>query len=124
MGDLLPEARRSAGPSARLSTLEQARARWTAFVRQHPGLVLWGAGAKGATFANLTDVRGEHIVAVVDINPRKCGRFVAGTGHPIVAPTDMPAGTRDILIMNGNYRAEIERQMAGRDLRFHVLGED
>lgn len=48
-------------------------------------IVLWGAGAKGVTFLN-TQKAGRQIEYVVDINPRKQGMYVAGTGQRIVAP--------------------------------------
>lgn len=48
-------------------------------------VALWGAGAKGITFAKLIDPGCEIIDSVVDINKNKQGRFVAGNGHPIIA---------------------------------------
>ncbi len=69
--------------------------------------VVWGAGSKGVTFLNATGA-GEEIVAVVDINPRKQGKFVAGTGQPIVAPAQLANIQPDfVIIMNANYREEI-----------------
>lgn len=71
-------------------------------------VAVWGAGAKGATFANLVDPETMLIDCVVDLNPAKQGKFIPGTGHPIVAPDDL--GTRQVtavLVMNPNYRAEI-----------------
>lgn len=70
--------------------------------------VVWGAGAKGVTALNLLDPDGTAFVAAVDLNPRKQGRYVPGTGHPIVAPVDPRAlGARTVLIVNGNYADEI-----------------
>lgn len=71
-------------------------------------VALWGAGAKGVTLANLCDPDASRIDCVIDINPRKQGRYVAGTGHRIVAPE----GLRDrapgaIILMNPNYEAEV-----------------
>jgi len=49
----------------------------------------------------------------VDINPRKQGRYVAGTGQRIVPPADLPALQPDfVIIMNANYRDEIGRMLA------------
>lgn len=74
--------------------------------------VIWGAGSKGVTFLNATGA-GEEIVAVVDINPRKQGKYVAGTGQRIVAPAELAALQPDfVIIMNANYRAEIGRMLA------------
>lgn len=67
----------------------------------------WGAGAKGVTFANLLDPDRAAIDCVIDLNPRKQGRFVPGTGHPIVGYRDIAArGIRSAVLMNPNYRAE------------------
>ncbi len=74
--------------------------------------VVWGAGSKGVTFLNATGA-GEEIVAVVDINPRKQGKYVAGTGQPIVAPAELADLRPDfVIIMNANYREEIGRMLA------------
>jgi len=74
-------------------------------------LAVWGAGSKGVTFVNTFDVRGvvEH---VVDINPRKRGMFVAGTGQRIVAPEELSeAGSDTVLVVNPVYRAEVEESL-------------
>lgn len=74
--------------------------------------VVWGAGSKGVTFLNAMNA-GDEVVAVVDINPRKQGRYVAGTGQRIVPPADLPALQPDfVIIMNANYRDEIGRMLA------------
>lgn len=80
---------------------------WRDRLRRGGKLAIWGAGAKGVTFANLVDPACELIDCVVDLNPHKQGQFVPGTGHPIVAPTVLRQ--RDVkraILMNPNYRAE------------------
>jgi len=70
-------------------------------------IALWGAGAKGATFANLVDEQRELIDCVVDLNPAKQGNFVPGTGHPIVSYQDLRTrGVTAAILMNPNYREE------------------
>ncbi|OGT10155.1 MAG: methyltransferase [Gallionellales bacterium RIFCSPLOWO2_12_FULL_59_22] len=70
-------------------------------------VALWGAGAKGATFANLVDPDCTIIDCAVDLNPNKQGRYLPGTGHPIVAPASLPLrGVRSAILMNPNYREE------------------
>ena len=74
----------------------------------HGRVALWGAGAKGVTLANLVDPDAKNIDCVVDINPDKQGRFVPGTGHPIVPPSTLAArGVRHVVPMNPAYRHEI-----------------
>ena len=78
------------------------------------GVAVWGAGAKGATFVNLVDPDAGLVTCLVDVNPRKQGRFVAGTGHAVAAPDQLTArGVATVIIMNPNYETEI-RSIAGR----------
>jgi SAM-dependent methyltransferase len=70
-------------------------------------VALWGAGAKGATFANLVDPNCSLISCVVDLNPNKQGCFIPGTGHPIVSPYKLAElGVCSAILMNPNYKDE------------------
>lgn len=70
-------------------------------------VALWGAGSKGITFAN-TVPGGASIACLVDLNPRKQGRFVPGTGQPVVSPEALTTIRPDVIIvMNPLYRDEI-----------------
>lgn len=70
-------------------------------------VVLWGAGSKGITFVN-TVPGGAALSALVDLNPRKQGRFVPGTGQPVVAPADLRTIRPDVIVaMNPLYKEEI-----------------
>ena len=72
------------------------------------GIVIWGAGSKGVTFANVLHAMGQPIDALVDLNPRKHGRFIAGAGLPVIAPERLSEFGPDlILISNGLYEDEI-----------------
>lgn len=78
-----------------------------------PRTAIWGAGAKGVTFANLADPTGTLIDCVVDLNPHKQGHFMPGTGHPIVAPAALEErGVKRAILMNPNYRDENQRLLA------------
>jgi SAM-dependent methyltransferase len=69
--------------------------------------VVWGAGSKGVTFLNAMP-NSDSIEYIVDINPRKQGKFVAGTGQLIVPPEYLKESRPDfVIIMNANYREEI-----------------
>jgi hypothetical protein len=71
-------------------------------------VAVWGAGAKGVTYVNLIDPDGKLIDCVVDLNPQKQGKYIPGTGHPIVSPGEL--GERKIsyaILMNPNYREEV-----------------
>jgi SAM-dependent methyltransferase len=70
-------------------------------------VALWGAGAKGVTFANMIDPERCWIDCIVDLNPLKQGHFVPGTGHPIVSHTELISrGVTSAILMNPNYRDE------------------
>lgn len=73
--------------------------------------VVWGAGSKGVTFLNAMQAGGE-VEAIVDINPRKQGKYVAGTGQRIIAPAELRDLRPDfVIIMNANYEAEIAEML-------------
>lgn len=89
---------------------------------QNGKVALWGAGAKGATFANLVDPNGTLIDCVVDLNPNKQGRFVPGAGHPIVAPSQLPGrGVRNAVLMNPNYREENLKLLADAGVELNLI---
>ena len=72
-------------------------------------VAIWGAGAKGVTFANLVDPDCKLIDCLVDLNPNKQGKFVAGSGHAIIAPQQLvERGIANAILMNPNYRLENE----------------
>jgi SAM-dependent methyltransferase len=82
-------------------------------------VVAWGAGSKGNSFLNLV---GEGVSAIVDINPKKRGKFVAGTGQPIVAPehlVEYPPAL--VVIMNPAYETEIAASLRKLGLEPRLL---
>jgi SAM-dependent methyltransferase len=75
-------------------------------------VVVWGAGSKGVTFLNALDTQG-RIAYAVDINPRKQGMYVAGTGQRVMPPEFLRSYRPDVVIvMNPVYQDEI-RQFTG-----------
>jgi len=71
--------------------------------------VVWGAGSKGVTFLNALETQ-DQIAYVVDINPRKQGKYLAGTGQRIV-PLEFLREVRPdvVIVMNPIYEDEIRR---------------
>jgi hypothetical protein len=70
-------------------------------------VVVWGGGARGVTFLNMADP-GRTVQYVVDVNPRKAGAFVAGTGQQLVSPAFLQSFKPDLVIlMNQIYRGEV-----------------
>jgi SAM-dependent methyltransferase len=86
--------------------------KWSAAVmaaRQTGTVAIWGAGAKGVTFALLTDPEAQIFDCAIDINPGKQGLHLAGSGLPVLSPS--AAAERKpatIFVMNPNYLDEIK----------------
>jgi C-methyltransferase C-terminal domain/Methyltransferase domain len=71
-------------------------------------VIVWGAGAKAVTFLNIVDPAGSAISHVVDVNPRKTGCFIAGSGQEIVEPGAVRELRPEVVVlMNPIYREEI-----------------
>jgi SAM-dependent methyltransferase len=73
------------------------------------GCAIWGAAGKGTTLVNTMDPQNRRIRFLIDINPAKQGKYVPGTGHPIVSPEylkERNGHIAGILNMNPNYLDE------------------
>jgi 2-polyprenyl-3-methyl-5-hydroxy-6-metoxy-1,4-benzoquinol methylase len=90
-----------------LRTFEKWRHRLEQIEKNGERAVIWGAGSKGVTFLNVfKDFT--WIEYAVDINPRKQGMYVAGTGQRIVSPEFLREYQPDlIIVMNPVYNNEI-----------------
>lgn len=76
-------------------------------VSQREKIAIWGAGGTGTTFANLIDPNRQWISCVVDINPKKQGTYMAGTGHPIISYQQLKDfGITCVIVANPNYYEE------------------
>ena len=74
-------------------------------------VAIWGTGARGINFLNLADP-GRTIGQAIDINPRKHGLHVAGTGQTVSPPEALKAFQPDlVIIMNGIYEDEIRSSL-------------
>jgi SAM-dependent methyltransferase len=70
-------------------------------------IVVWGAGSKGVSFLNAITSE-SAIKYVVDINPRKQGNFIAGTGQKIVPPDFLKEyRPENLILMNPIYKNEV-----------------
>ncbi len=98
---------------------------WASFLSAERGrgrrVAVWGTGSKGVTFLNI--VPGAHDVElVVDVNPRKHGKHVPGTGQRVVGPDDLVADRPDtVLVMNPLYLAEVREQLGRLGVEADVL---
>jgi SAM-dependent methyltransferase len=99
--------------AAELARLRAALDGWRAAGHR---VVLWGSGSKATAYLTSLDV-GAEVRAVVDINPHKAGRYVAGTGHRIEPPDRLPELAPDVVVvMNPVYEMEIRSSLAERGL--------
>lgn len=83
---------------------------------------VWGAASKGVIYCLLRLRRGEPVEVLIDINPAKCGKFVAATGLRVSSPTDgmrMLSRGDGIIVMNPNYLEEV-RDMTRN--QFNLVG--
>jgi SAM-dependent methyltransferase len=82
--------------------------RMATWEEQSRRVVAWGAGTKGATFLNALGLFHDTFEYVVDIHPRKQGRFIPGTGQEIIPPESLARCQPDtIVVMNPAYAREI-----------------
>jgi SAM-dependent methyltransferase len=96
-------------------------AHWRAWLDQRRGqghkTVLWGGGSKAVAFLTTLGL-GDQIAYTVDLNPRRSGTFIAGTGHPIMAPEAVNKNPPDALVvMSPIYLPEIKAQLAAMGVR-------
>jgi hypothetical protein len=74
--------------------------------------VLWGAGSRGVQFLAAADPD-RRLSAVVDVNPRKWGRYLPGGGHRVDPPASLArVRPRAVIITNPAYRTEIRASLA------------
>ena len=105
---------------------DEAQARAEALARleslgREARVAVWGAGAKGVTFVNLVDPQASLVACVVDVNPRKQGRYVPGTGHAIVGPEALgDLGVGHVILMNPNYEQEVRAALEQLGVRAHL----
>jgi hypothetical protein len=136
-------ARPTDGPTTAALPLEDdlttTRAEVAAFKRQVPGdiagwreriralaaagrkPVLWGAGSKAV--AILTSCRiGSEVGCLVDVNPHKVGKFLPGTGHPVVSPLALRDYRPGVVVaMNPVYVDEIRQQLLSLGVDAEVI---
>lgn len=97
-----------------LSPIKQELGELAAKMADFPRRFVWGAGAKGATLAYLLQGTESRIDYLIDINPSKQGCFSPGSGTLILSPAtacSMFNAGDAVLIINPNYRREIEASL-------------
>jgi hypothetical protein len=90
---------------------------WREVLRQtrtaNQRVVVWGAGSKGSAFLVGLGEMATAVDRVIDINPHLDGKYIAGTGHRIVAPAELARLHSDlVVVMNPVYVNEISAVVA------------
>jgi len=86
--------------------------------------VIWGGASKGLIYAMLRARAGRPVAGVIDINPAKQGKYLAGTGLRVQSPDDLLPNldqNTNILVMNPNYTKEI-KEMSGNAFTYTEVG--
>jgi hypothetical protein len=97
--------------------------RYKEFLNVNKDIMVWGAGAKGVTFVNLLDPERVFIGGLIDVNPKKKGRYIAKTAHKIYGADVLRSrNVKTVLIMNENYFEEITKMVADPDIELYALG--
>jgi SAM-dependent methyltransferase len=104
--------------SERLRSLGDALAHHRALGHR---LAIWGSGSKCVSLISSLRL-GPELVAVVDINPHKHGKFLAGSGLQIVSPDSLGSLRPEVvLVMNSIYTEEIRQDLAKRSLHPQLI---
>ncbi|MCH2273499.1 MULTISPECIES: class I SAM-dependent methyltransferase [Thalassospira] len=87
-------------------------------------VAIWGGASKGTIFSFYRNLTKKPVDIVIDINPAKQGKYLAGTGLKVLSPEDGiklldPGST--IYVMNSNYIEEIRNQTKNN---FSLIGVD
>jgi len=99
----------------------QMRSDLQAIVSAGKRAVVWGSGSKAVAYLTALGIRDE-IEFVVDINPHKHGKFLAGTGHEIVSPEFLrDYKPETVILMNSIYTAEVQGKLNELGLQADVV---
>ena len=82
------------------------------FIAHNAGIVAYGAAAKGNTFLNYCGAGRTRIKMVGDTTPAKIGKYLPGSGIPIVSEAQLLEANPDlVLILAWNWREEIAERL-------------
>ena len=102
-------------------TVDGWRSRLRATCEDGKRIAIWGSGSKCVSFLSALGIA-EQVCAIVDINPYRHGKYLAGSGKRVVPP-DALKGLRPgaVVIMNPIYREEIQRDLDTMDVKAEIL---
>lgn len=75
-------------------------------------VVVWGAGGRSTDLVNFCEIGIDLVAHVVDVEPTKWGRYVAGTGQLIVSPDRLAdLSPKTVIVMNKIYLPEVKTRV-------------
>lgn len=83
--------------------------------------IIWGAGAKGVTLANIAYTKKTKIDYLIDINTLKQNKYIGLSGIKIISPDEMRQIVKDgdtVVIMNSLYAEEIREEIGKFNLDY------
>lgn len=84
------------------------------------GVYLWGAAAKGVMCANILD--NWPITGFIDRNSYKWGKYIPGTGHLVIAPSQIAYPiVKTVVVENDVYYTEIQDEVNKIDPRILTI---
>lgn len=104
--------------------LERWKSLADAFGRAGRAVFLWGGGSKAVAF--ISGMEGHSAIrGAIDINPHKQGTFLPGSGLPIHSPHVLKQHPDSlVIVMNPNYKGEVERLLKGGLSRLRIESLD
>ncbi|WP_045835675.1 class I SAM-dependent methyltransferase [Hyphomicrobium sp. 99] len=98
---------------------------WNSLIRSASAagkrIVLWGGSSKAVAFLTTLNLQDE-VIAVVDVNPYKQGKFLPGTGHRVVEPQALSNIRPDlVVVMNPIYVEEIAATLEAMSLTPEIV---
>lgn len=101
-------------------TLQPAPAGCRISLNAADGIYLWGATAKGVMCAVL--LNRWPIAGLIDQNQYKAGKYIAGTGYPVLSPSQIKyPSVQGVIIENDAYTEEITAEVRKIDPNISVL---
>jgi SAM-dependent methyltransferase len=98
--------------------------RFAVYASRNDRVVVWGGGARCTNFLNLIKAS-SAVEYVVDINPRKHGTHVGGSGQRIVAPRFLVEYRPTVVVLlNPIYEREIKASLAELGVQATIVGID
>lgn len=91
-------------------------------LKKNGNIAIWGAAGKGVIFVNYIDPNHKLIDYLIDINPKKQGKFVAGTGHQIISIDEIRKhNIKTAIIVNPLYYNEIKSTVSQHNLGIDLI---